>query len=151
MCFYYNFYETKHAWNVPVRPSFQLKHIYLCLKPCKQGHNSLLHHWISVRWLWGKYLAWLCVMSVQWNLVLRAEGKCPLARRCAQNLKPDDEPCVRPENPNVHMIGCRGVAQTRQPYRYEANVDVCFLSCHFKGEICCVRITAFNFYVLSLS
>lgn len=80
-----------------VKPSFQLKRIYFCLKPCKQGYNSLLHHWITVCWLWGEFLARPCVMLVQWNLVLRAEGKCPLARRCAQNLKTDDRPaCVRP-------------------------------------------------------
>lgn len=106
-----------------VKPIFQLNHVYFSLKPCKQGHNSLRHQWISVRWLWGKYLAWLCVMSVQWNLVLRAAGKCPLATRCAQNLKTDDRPaCVRQSNHNVHMIHRRGVTQATQSYGCETNV-----------------------------
>lgn len=74
-------------------------------------------------------------MLVQWNLVLRAEGKCPLATRCAQNLESDDKPaCLRPENHNVHMIPCLGVTQTRQSYSYETNDDVYFLSHHFKRK-----------------
>lgn len=81
--------------------SRSLSWMYVSLKPGKQCClNPMLHHRISML---RTFLVWLCVMSVQWNLVLIAERRCPLARRCAQNFKADDRPaCERPQNYNAH-------------------------------------------------